>query len=253
MKNDSLYVLEDQQLSLFKIVVLSLVPGIIVVIFDIIAAPLVVQSGYPLLFTLVLANTLVLIPFETIIILYVGYKKNKRFSIRGIIPYRESMSTKNLALWIIIMFAYGYVVNMLVVPVSSALKSLFTWMPEVFFSVESDVAMSTNFQLYSSTALMTVLVVALLVNAIAIPIIEEIYFRGYLLPRTSRFGKGAAILNVTLWAIYHLWAPWTIIGNIIIFIPIGYVVMKKKDIRFSIFSHMLANFMVVFIMIPFLM
>ncbi len=43
--NDDFYVLEDDQLSLTKIVILSLIPGIMALIFDIIAAPLVQQSG----------------------------------------------------------------------------------------------------------------------------------------------------------------------------------------------------------------
>lgn len=247
-----MYVLEDEQLSLAKIAALSIIPGIIALIFDIIAAPLVLQSGYPLLFTLVLANIIVLIPSELLILIYLGYKKNKKVSIKGIIPYRKSMPTKKLVIWIIILFAYGYVINMLMLPISGALKSLFAWMPEVFFSVESDVITTTNFQLYSSTALITVLIVALLANTILIPIIEEIYFRGFLLPRTSRFGKNAAIINVSLWALYHLWAPWTIIANIIIFIPIAYLVLKKQDVRLSIFGHMIANFMLVIMIIPIL-
>ena len=244
--------MEDDQLSLTKVVVLSLIPGFMALIFDIIAAPLVQQSGYPLFFTLVLANIIVLIPSELLILIYFGYKKNKRFSIKGIIPYRKSMPNKNLVLWIIILFAYGYVINMLISPISSALKGLFTWMPEVVFSVESNVIMSTNFQSYSSTVLITVLIAALLVNAILIPIIEELYFRGFLLPRTSRFGKLAAILNVSLWAIYHIWAPWTIVANIILFAPIAYMVMKKKDIRLSIFTHIIANLMLVVMIVPLL-
>jgi len=236
-----------------KIIILSLIPGIIALIFDIIAAPLVLQSGYPLFFTLVLANAIVLIPFEILILIYVGYKKNKRFSIKGIIPYRKSMPTKKLVIWIIILVAYGYVINLVISPISSVLKNLFTWMPGVVFSVESNVIMSTNFQSYSSAVLITVIIVALLVNAILIPIIEELYFRGFLLPRTSRFGKLAVILNVSLWAIYHMWAPWTIIANIIVFTPIAYMVMKKKDVRLSIFAHIIANFLLVVMLVPFLL
>jgi len=250
--NNDFYVLEDDQLSLTKIIVLSLIPGILALIFDIIAAPIVQQSGYPLFFTLVLANIIVLLPSELLILIYFGYKKNKRFSIKGIIPYRKSMPNKNLVLWIIILVAYGYVINMVIFPISGMLKKFLTWMPEVVFSAESDVITSTNFQLYSSTVLITVLIATLLINAILIPIIEELYFRGYLLPRTSRFGKITAILNASLWAIYHIWAPWTIIANLIIFTPIAYVVMKKKDVRLSIFAHMIANFLLVITMVPLL-
>ncbi|MFX1241876.1 MAG: type II CAAX prenyl endopeptidase Rce1 family protein [Promethearchaeota archaeon] len=67
-----------------------------------------------------------------------------------------------------------------------------------------------------------------------------------------KFGRKAAILNVSLWALYHLWAPWTIIANIIIFIPITYLVLKKQDVRLSIFAHMIANFMLVIMIVPLL-
>ena len=91
-----------------------------------------------------------------------------------------------------------------------------------------------------------------LVNGILLPIVEELYFRGYILSHSSRFGKKAAILNVSFWDLYHTWAPWTIVGNIIVFAPIAYMVMKERDVRFSIFAHMLANLMLVITIIPLL-
>ncbi|MFX1428165.1 MAG: type II CAAX prenyl endopeptidase Rce1 family protein, partial [Promethearchaeota archaeon] len=75
---------------------------------------------------------------------------------------------------------------------------------------------------------------------------------GFLLPRTSRFGRNAAIMNVSLWSLYHIWAPWTIIGNIFVFTPIAYLVMKNQDLELSIFAHMFANFMFVLLIVPLL-
>jgi len=46
-------------------------------------------------------------------------------------------------------------------------------------------------------------------NVILGPLVEELYFRGYLLPRLHRFGIWAPLINISLFAAYHLWKPWT--------------------------------------------
>jgi hypothetical protein len=38
--------------------------------------------------------------------------------------------------------------------------------------------------------------------------VEEYYFRGYLLPRLSRFGSLAPVINVALFSLYHFFTPW---------------------------------------------
>ena len=66
------------------------------------------------------------------------------------------------------------------------------------------------------------------------PLVEELYFRGYLLPRIGRFGAWAPLINVSLFALYHLWKPWDAINLIIVLAPMVYAVWRLRDVRISI-------------------
>jgi membrane protease YdiL (CAAX protease family) len=47
-------------------------------------------------------------------------------------------------------------------------------------------------------------------------VVEEMYFRGYLLPRISRLGAWAPLVNTVLFSLYHLFTPWLNVGRIAI-------------------------------------
>ena len=79
------------------------------------------------------------------------------------------------------------------------------------------------------------------VNAVAGPILEEVYFRGYLLPRISRFGAWAPLINTVLFSIYHFFTPWQNIGRIIGLLPMIYATWWKRSIYVSMGAHVLGN------------
>jgi membrane protease YdiL (CAAX protease family) len=81
----------------------------------------------------------------------------------------------------------------------------------------------------------------LLILVVLAPLVEELYFRGYLLPRIGRFGAWAALINVSLFGFYHLWKPWDSINLILILAPMVYAVWRTKDIRIGIAVHIMLN------------
>ena len=46
--------------------------------------------------------------------------------------------------------------------------------------------------------------------------VEEMYFHGYLLPRISRLGAWAPLVNTVLFSLYHFFTPWLNVGRIAI-------------------------------------
>jgi membrane protease YdiL (CAAX protease family) len=84
-------------------------------------------------------------------------------------------------------------------------------------------------------------VLGLLFDGIIVPIVEELYFRGFLLPRMQIFGKAAPLINVILFSIYHFFTPWKNISRIIALLPCVYWVWLKKDIKTGIIVHCLGN------------
>ena len=80
------------------------------------------------------------------------------------------------------------------------------------------------------------------VNVIAGPVVEEMYFRGYLLPRISRFGVWAPLLNTVLFSPYHFFNPSQFISRIGSFLPLAYGAWWKGSIYVSMIVHVLFNF-----------
>ena len=83
-------------------------------------------------------------------------------------------------------------------------KGLFSWLPAWYLR-------PIDFQVvgrYSATAWVVTLAAYMMLNGFAGPIVEELYFRGFLLPRMDRFGRWAPLINVTLFSPYleHLFS-----------------------------------------------
>jgi membrane protease YdiL (CAAX protease family) len=91
----------------------------------------------------------------------------------------------------------------LTTPVGDYLLGRMSWLPQWFEM--RDVALLAQ---YSRPSLVLTFWLSLALNGIAAPIVEEMYFRGYLMPRLSRFGRWTPVLAVGLFTLYHLWQPY---------------------------------------------
>ena len=81
----------------------------------------------------------------------------------------------------------------------------------------------------------------LIIDGIGNPMVEELYFRGYLLPRISRFKAWAPLLRAGLFAMAHLWRPHNVPLIFLLVAPLYYLVWWKQNIYLSIAVHSLAN------------
>src|SRR4030042_5242076 len=211
-------------------VILHLLPGILVGCFYFLARQPVANMGYPSFFALLLAFAFVLIPVELGYLFYQGKKKTGRFTLRGIISYRNSIPWWQYPVWVlIIVIATGAIFTFLK-PVEAFLQErLFFWMPDINYGLDGYYSRKTLIVTYS----MCFIFVAFLT-----PLVEELYFRGYLLPRMK--GKFAPLLHSFLFAVQHVLEPWMIITRTLGFLPILFGV-KKKNIYIGIIVHILCN------------
>jgi membrane protease YdiL (CAAX protease family) len=83
-----------------------------------------------------------------------------------------------------------------------------------------------------------------------LPWVEELYFRGYLLPRISRYKWWAPVISGLFFGLYHSWQPFNFLAVFLLGAALSTIVMWKRDIRLSISLHVLAN---VFARLAFLM
>lgn len=211
-------------------VILHLLPGILTGCFYLLARQPVVNRGYPSIVALILAYAFILIPVELGYLLHQGKKKTGRFTLQGIISYQNSIPWWQYLVWVFVIFiATGAIVTLLK-PVDTFLQErLFFWIPDINYGLDGNYSRKTLIITYS---------LVLMLVAVLTPLVEELYFRGYLLPRMK--GKFAPLLHSFLFAVQHVLEPWMIITRTLGFLPILFGV-KKKNIYIGIIVHILCN------------
>ena len=211
-------------------VILHLLPGILVGCFYSLARQPVANMGYPSIVALILAYAFILIPVELGYLLHQGKKMTGRFTLQGIISYRNSIPWWQYLVWVFVIFIATGAIITLIKPVDAFLQErLFFWMPDLNYGLDGN---------YSRTILIVTYSMFLIFNVFLSPLVEELYFRGYLLPKVK--GKFAALLHSFLFAVQHVLEPWMIITRTLGFLPILFGV-KKKNIYIGIIVHILCN------------
>ncbi|NIV28678.1 MAG: CPBP family intramembrane metalloprotease [Anaerolineae bacterium] len=225
------------QYSLLKSLGLHVLPGILTTAAFLAFKTLLDASGYPPLLAFLLAVLLVDLPVLLGVMLYEGRKLNGRFSLEGVVLYREKVSWKTFVLIFVGAFVVLYVLMMLVTPISTVLtERVSSWLPDWMFLEEQ-----TQYQAYARNVLLVTFTLQLVLTGVVLPWVEELYFRGCLLPRLSRHGKWAPLLGGLFFGLYHVWQLFGFPTVFLLGTALGYVVWWKRDIRISIGLHVFAN------------
>jgi uncharacterized protein len=237
---------EAEQHSLTQTLVLHLLPGALITAFYIAVAPIVREFGFPSMMAIFLAVAFVLIPFQ---LGYLFYQARwDRDSFWSLVRYREPMPPAQFVVIVASLFAWSGLCFVLLFPPLDDffIDNAFTWVPDWFF-------LSEEFSQYSVAVLLITWTIGLALNGVAGPVVEEVYFRGYLLPRISRFGVWAPLINTTLFSLYHFFTPWQNVARIIWATPMVYAAWWKRNIYLSMGVHVLSNVAGMLLMLPVLL
>ncbi len=225
------------QYYLLRSIVLHILPGAFVTLGFILFKPLLDSNSYPPLLAFLLAILLIDIPVMWGIMLYEGWKQNGRLSLDGVLFYQEKVPWKRFIVIFLGAFVLAYLMIMSVTPLTDFLTSrVFSNLPEWIFLDEQ-----SQYQGYTRNVLIAVSTFQLVLTGIALPCTEELYFRGYLLPRITRYGKLTPIIGGLLFGLYHCWQPFGFVSVFLLGTLLGYVVWWQRDIRLSIGLHITAN------------
>src|SRR6266545_3937568 len=168
--------LSEDQHSLLLSVALHLIPGVLILVaYLLIATPLVEALGYPPYLGWVVAMCIALAPVELGLLLYLGWKKNGRLSLRGVVDYIEKPVKKLTLSGIVTILIIGlYIASVILTPVDTFVyKYLFSWIP-----FASGVGGSSGYLSgYARSTVIVTLAVSLILQGIILPVIEELYFR----------------------------------------------------------------------------
>lgn len=225
--------------SLVSTVALHLLPGVaLAAIFVPVVAPMR-ELGVPPIATFALAALATIVPLELGYLLLQGRRRTGRLSLQGVVLNRQPLPARTYAVWIPVLFVVSV---LLFSSISSYTKDwikdgLFPWVP-VWVDDPFGVADPGR---YGATALVLAWILATLVNGIVAPVVEELYFRGHLLPRLARLGAWAPFVNSALFALYHFVSPWQFLARALGLLPLFYFVWRRSNLTVAIVVHCSLN------------
>jgi membrane protease YdiL (CAAX protease family) len=222
------------QITLNKQLWFHFYPGLLITIFYILVSPLLIENGLPGLAVLLIAEVAVLAPTGLTHMLIKGKILNGSFSLKHVIAYTEKLTWKQYLKWSLIGFGLCLLVYLPFYPVGIYLREqVFNWLPEWYFNPSYG---TENIDLVAK-----VFLVGILIDGLIGPIVEELFFRGYLLPRMAFLKKWAPVVNGTLFGLYHFWQPHNYLGIIGVGIVLSFVVWKTRNVYVGIIIHCTMN------------
>ena len=158
---------------------------------------------------------------------------NKGFSLEGVVVYRETLPIRKQLFWTLAILVLTAIVWFSVLPIGNWLEPYFSWVPK------SDEAYAGDF---SVSIIAITFAFNVLCTAIIGPLGEELYYRGYLLPRMPKqFGRAAPLVHSFLFAVHHVHSPWLIITRTIGLLPLIYVTRFTRSLVPAILAHQFVN------------
>lgn len=193
----------------------------------------------PPFFCFLLISLFVLVPLEIITLLRENKKENGKIGIKCALVYNQKLDKRKAILIVVVLFCIAGIAS----------KFVGTWenslvMPYVNQHVP-DYFIAQNFinqlELYPKSIILITTILFLVANGLVLPITEELYFNGYMLPRLQRFKGFAPVIVTVVFSFYHFWSPWENIRRIIGVLPYVYMVWKKENLYIGIIVHCLCN------------
>lgn len=230
----------SRQHSLAFSLAMHLLPGVAIVLFYVLAVPVVRGHGFHAEFALLLSFAIVGIPLPLAYLYFVGKKQNASWSLSTVVLYRKKIPPRQYKLIVafLVLFAiYLAVVSSLTGGIPSFLKDVaLADLPRWFLNPYSLREVNP-----ANSAILVTLVMRLAIDGIAHPIVEELYFRGYLMPRLSRYGAWCPVISALFFALFHLWQPQNMPVIFITVLPWMFLIWWQRNVYLSMLIHCLGN------------
>lgn len=198
-------------------------------------------QGVPSIALFCIVAGLTLMPFEVAVILLENRKESGKYGLNITFSEHVPMPWWQIFLWGFALFGIAGLATVTIAPLEdrmlSGLSGRFWAMLPSYFYWDDFAAMK---QYAYGTRLFTC-ILYLIANAFVYPIIEELYFRGYLTNKLKDYGIGAPLLVTIAFSLYHWWLPFNNLFRIFIFAIVALVAYQKKNIYISMAFHCMCN------------
>lgn len=223
--------LNSEQYPVWKQIVYHFYPGIFIVVAYMFLSQFLLTIELPSFLALLIVEVAVLVP---IALTHLYLKAGNSFNFKKVIPYLNKVKPAKFIMWTLIGFFGCIILYIPLYPLGILLKeTAFDWLPPWYFD-----------PMYGATNPSTVaniFLIAIVTDGIIAPAIEEVYFRGYLLPRMAFLKNWAPVLNGLMFGLYHFWQPHNYFAIIIIGTIISFIVWKTKNVWLGIAIHCTLN------------
>jgi membrane protease YdiL (CAAX protease family) len=225
------------------LIVLHLAPGIIFAVFFFGLSWILIRLGLTGYLALLIAIPACLAPIEIGVMLLWSVRFTGKRSLSEAIRYRRKGTGVEYVVLPLLLLLCWAVLSIAMSPITLYLEThLPAWLP-VWASQGALINGLTNAPPIQRNI---TLGLAVLFSGFVAPVVEELYFRGFLLPRMEHWGWAAPIVNALLFAVYHFYFPENVPAIFVIFVPISFVVMLKKNWRIGLIVHSMSNLWSVF-------
>ena len=210
--------------------------------------PWTVDNGFPKVLMWGIIASIMLLLF-----VIVGFVLIKNEAKTNNISIRDRLLIKKLSVkqWLICLgiMIVGIILSSTVSPLVEYFKELPGlsipdympfWLNPSIDPMNTDInILSPNFTLKGNYLVVVIMSLCLLLNILA----EEIYFRGWLLPKMQNFGKWSWVLNGFLFALYHTFQLWLFPMIFVLSLATTLTVYLSKSILPAFVTHIVANFL----------
>lgn len=229
----------QKEMSLQKILCMIFIPSSILTIVYIITGGL--KHTIPSLLLFFICAALILFPIEIGVVLNASKKEYGSYSLKSAFTNYNKMSWWKIFIYGSLLFAFAGIMSVTVAPLENSLFAPISNKLTQSMPVYFDWSNIEYFKQYSKDILFLTCVGYFILNVIVGPIVEELFFRGYLTSKISRYGNFAPLIITILFSIYHFWLPFNNLYRISVFFPAALIAWRKKNIYISIVLHCLCN------------
>jgi uncharacterized protein len=227
-------------LSMWKVLLLIFIPPALLMAAYALAGYLL-QDTIPSLLLFYFLALSILFPIQLLVILFASKKEYGGYSLRSAFSNYQKLNWWKIVLYGALLWGFAGLMTVTVAPLEALLFAPISERLTAIIPPYFDWTNIAYLQRYSSNILLLTCAAYLILNGFVGPIVEELFFRGYLTTKISRFGKYAPLIVTVLFSLYHFWSPFSNLFRIIVFYPAAYMAWRMKNIYIAIVFHVLSN------------
>jgi membrane protease YdiL (CAAX protease family) len=228
----------DGRISGPTLLALHLAPGVLFALFFFILSRILIRSGYTAYLALIISIPVFLVPMEIGVMLWWKRRFARSGSSEEVIVYRRTGTVADYVLFPALLFLCVLVLSFAFGRISEYLGTVLPpWLP----GWATQEALVDGLRHCPPGQQSVALLLAIPFSGFAAPIVEELYFRGFLLPRMEHLRWAAPVMSSLLFALYHFYFPGNVLLVFLCFLPISYVVRSRRNVTISIITHSVIN------------